>query len=107
MSKEVSLLEHRRLKALLGKVGKLLDEAEFIEPPPELVATPKPVAVSKEQAAVLLGVVPSTLGEYIHSGQLRIFHLGRRVLIRLEALNAFAQGLEDAETIVKAAARND
>ena len=64
-------------------------------------------AAAAAKAADLLGVVPSTLEEYIHSGQLRIFHLGRRVLIRLEALNAFAQGLEDTEAIVKAAARND
>ena len=43
--------EHRRLRVLLGKIGHLLDEAALIEPRPALVATPKPVAVSLEQAA--------------------------------------------------------
>ena len=93
-------MEERRLKALLGKIGRLLDEAELIEPRPELVATPEPVAVSLEQAAAMLNVKPASLRDYIRSGQLRTFRLGRRVLIRRAALHSFAEAKEDASALV-------
>ena len=100
MSRPIDL-EHARLKALLGKIGQLLNEAELIEPPPALVATPLPVAVSMDQAAALLGgVAQSTLDEYIHSGQLPTFRVGRRRLVRLDALNEFALAQESAESLV-------
>ena len=99
MAKQTTSIEERRLKAILGKIAKLLDEeADLIEHKPALIATPMPVAVSIERAAELLDVAASTLGDYIRSGQLPTFRLGRRVLIRLDSLHAFAEELEKDET---------
>lgn len=98
MAKQTTSVEELRLKDILGKIKKLTDEAEFIEPSQALVATPLPVAVSIERAAALLAVAPSTLSEYTHSGQLPTFRLGRRLLVRLDALHAFAKMLENAKS---------
>ena len=94
-------LEERRLRTVLGKIGRLLDQAELIAPSPELVVTPPPIAVSLKQAAALLDVAPSSLDEYILSGQLRTLRLGRRVLIRMDALHSFAEAQENADALVK------
>ena len=87
--------EERQLKEILDKIRKLVAEAYLSEPTPALVATPLPVDVSMEQAAALLGVALSTLMEYVRSGQLQTFHMGRRRLVRLDALHRFAQDLEN------------
>ena len=83
---------------LLDKIRLLLEEEGVIDSTPRLVAVPLPIAVSLEQAAALLAVAPSTLQEYTRSGQLRSFRLGRRVLIRLDALDKFSKSLEDEES---------
>lgn len=62
-----------------------------------LVAIPPPVAVSMEQGAALLGVAPNTLEEFARSGQLRTFRMGRRRLVRVEALKEFARQAEERE----------
>ena len=82
---------------LLDKIRLLLEEEGVIDSMPRLVAVPLPIAVSLEQAAALLGVAPSTLQDFIRSGKLRTFRLGRRVLIRLDALDEFSKSLEDEE----------
>ncbi len=97
MAKQRGSMEELRLRALLGEIRRLADGAEGVEPKPAMVATPLPVAVSVEQAAGLMSVAPSTLSEYIRSGRLPAFRLGRRLLIRLDSLHAFAEGLERAE----------
>ena len=56
-----------------------------------------------DQAAALLGVTAQTLDEYVRSGQLPTFRLGRRRLARLAAIHEFAQAQEDAEGIVAGA----
>ena len=98
MVKQSPSMDEHGLMTILAKIRKLVDEAELIEPSQALVATPLPVAVSIEQAAALLQVAPSTLSEYIRSGQLPTFRLGRRVLIRLDALHTFAKMLENARS---------
>ena len=98
--------EERRLRAILCRIGTLVDEADLCRHRETLVATPLPVAVSVEaeqaaaveQAAALLGVAPSTLEEYFRSGALRYFRMGRRKLVLLETLHEFARDLERAET---------
>lgn len=87
----------RQLMETIGKIQKLLDEVGLSRAAPALVATPLPVAVSVEQAAALLGVAPSTISDYIRSGKLKSFHLGRRLLVRLDALHDFAQDLENED----------
>ena len=89
--------EERRLKAGLSEIAKVVKGLDVIETMPALAATPQPIAVSIEQGAALLGVAPRTLKEQIRSGKLRTFRVGRRRLIRLDALDAFAHALEDAE----------
>ena len=96
MSKPVTS-EERRLKALLGKIAKLVNEADLVEPASPLVAIPQPISVSLEQAAALLGVATSTLTDFIHSGQLPTLRVGRRILVRLDTLHAFAKDLETDE----------
>ena len=96
MSKPVTS-EERRLKALLGRIAKLVNEADLVEPAPPLVAIPQPISVSLEQAAALLGVATSTLTDFIHSGQLPTLRVGRRILVRLDTLHAFAKDLETDE----------
>jgi len=83
---------------VVDKTRLLLEEEGLIDSTPQLVAVPLPVAVSLEQAAALLAVAPSTLDEFIRSRQLRFFRMGRRKLIRLDALHEFAKSLEDKET---------
>ena len=96
--------EERRLKDLLSQIQRRLDEeADLVEPTPALVATPKPVAVSMEQAAALFDVTLRTLDEYVSSGQLRTFRMGRRRLVRLDALHEFALAQENAESLVEGA----
>ncbi len=46
--------EERRLRAILCRIGTLVDEADLCRHRETLVATPLPVAVSVEQAATLL-----------------------------------------------------
>ena len=87
--------EERQLKEIVDKIRKLVAEADLSESTPALVATPLPVAVSMEQAAALLSVAPSTLMEYVRSGQLQTFHMGRRRLVRLDTLHDFARDLEN------------
>ena len=89
--------EERRLKAGLSQIAKVVKDLDLIESMPVLVATPQPISVNVEQGAALLGVAPKTLKKQIESGKLRTFKVGRRLLIRLDALNAFAHALEDAE----------
>ena len=86
--------QERQLTELLRQIAKLASEADLSQSPPPLVGTPLPVAVSVEQAALLLGVAPSTLGEYIRNGRLKSFRMGRRLLIRLDSLHDFARDLE-------------
>ena len=86
--------EERRLKNLLVQIGRLVDQAGLTDDKLALVDTPLPVAVSVEQAAALLGVAPSTVDERIRSGELRHFRMGRRKLILLDTLHAFARKLE-------------
>ena len=83
---------------LLDKIRLLLEEEGVINSTPRLVVVPLPIAVSLEQAAALLAVAPSTLQEYIRSGQLRSLRMGRRVLIRMDALDEFSKSLEDEES---------
>ena len=82
--------EEQRLKDLLGQIGDLVGQAGLIEHRVALVATPPPVAVSVDQAAALLCVAPSTVDEYIRSGALRHFRMGRRKLVLLDTLKEFA-----------------
>ena len=89
--------EDRCLKAGLGQIAKVVNDLDLIESMPALVATPQPISVNVEQGAALLGVAAKTLKEQIRSGKLSTFRVGRRRLIRLDALNAFAHALEDAE----------
>ena len=90
-------LEERRLKMSLDKIAQVLQDANLLEPVPALVAAPQPIAVSFKQAAQLLGVTLPTLDEPVRTGKLRTFRIGRRRLIRLDSLNAFAQAQEEAE----------
>ena len=93
MSKPVTA-EERRLKATLRQIARLIDEADLGEPTPLLVAVPEPIAVSLEQASVLLGVSTTTLYEYVRSRQLRVLCMGRRRLILLDTLRTFAKDRE-------------
>ena len=89
--------EDRRLKAGLSQIAKVVKDLDLIESLPVLVATPQPISVNVEQGAALLGVATKTLKKQIRSGKLSTFRVGRRRLIRLDALNAFVHALEDAE----------
>lgn len=87
--------EERRLTEILREIAILADKADLLGSAPALVDTPLPVSVSVDQAAALLGVAPSTVMEYINSGKLKSFHMGRRRLVRLDALHEFARDLEN------------
>ncbi len=106
MDKASARAEEHRLKVILAEIKELTEKAEVAGSAPALAATPEPVAISLEQSAALLNVAPSTLSEYIHSGQLRTFRMGRRVLVRLETLHAFAQSLEETEALLMDAKKN-
>ena len=88
------------LRHILSNIRDLTDEAGLPAGQPPLIATPTPVAVSTEQAAALLAVSSKTLSDYIASGQLRTFRMGRRILVRLTTLEDFAQALENADTVL-------
>ena len=92
--------EERRLRGLLAKIGEVLEEADLSDPMLTLVSAPEPVAVSIAQAATLLNVHVETLAEYVLKGQLRTFRVGRRRLVRLDAVREFALTQEDAENLV-------
>ena len=87
--------EERRLTEILREIAILADKADLLGSAPALVDTPLPVSVSVDQAAALLGVAPSTVMEYINSGKLKSFHMGRRRLVRLSALHEFTRDLEN------------
>jgi excisionase family DNA binding protein len=53
------------------------------------------ICVGPERAAELLGVGRSTLFELIADGFLPTVKIGRRTLLRVEALRGFAAGRED------------
>ena len=57
------------------------------------LATPNPekVFVGRDRAADLLDVSTRFIDEAIRTGQLEAYRLGRRVVIRRDALVAFAQ----------------
>ena len=100
MGNPVLSLEEQRLKMALNKIAQALQDANLLEPTPAMVATPQPIAVSMEQGAQLLGVTLSTLEEQVRSGEIRTFRIGRRRLIRLDSLDAFAQAQEEVEAHV-------
>lgn len=62
--------------------------------PPE----PLPLAVSPADAARLLGIGRTRLYEELGSGAIPSFHLGRRRLIRIAALEAWMAARESAGT---------
>ena len=88
-----SRMELQKLREVVGRIADLINEVGPLDPGSPMVSTPPPVAVSIEQAAALLNVAPSTLDEYMRSRQLEYFRMGRRKLIRLEALEEFAKRL--------------
>ena len=90
-------LEERRLRTLLDRIAGLADEAPLVDASAPLVDTPLPVAVGVDQGAALLGIAPTTLVELVRKGELRTFRVGRRRLVRLEALSEFARALEARE----------
>jgi len=57
-------------------------------------------AVSVERAAELANICPNTLYPFIHSGELPSFRIGRRRLIRPEALRDFLKSLEQKQSAV-------
>ena len=93
MSKPVTA-EELRLKATLRQIARLIDAVDLGEPTSPLVAVPEPIAVSMDQASILLGVSTSTLTEFVRSHQLPVVCMGRRRLVLLETLRAFAKDLE-------------
>lgn len=97
MGNGVVNLEERRLKAAVGQIAQVLQGLSLLEPAPALVTTPPPIAVGLEQGASLLGVSPDALEEQVRAGKLRTLRIGRRRLVRLDSLNAFAQAQEEAE----------
>ena len=54
----------------------------------------KLAALTVQQAADLLGVQRPSLYQFIHSGQLRSYRIGRRRLIRRGALEQFQSEME-------------
>jgi len=42
--------------------------------------------VGRTRAAALLDVSPQTIDKYVHTGRLRAFHVGRKVVVRRDEL---------------------
>jgi excisionase family DNA binding protein len=67
----------------------------------------RPIAVSIHDAALMIGVSKRSVRHYAKSGQLQTAQVGRRVLVPVEALQAFIRAnmvrriLDDAPTRVK------
>ena len=56
------------------------------------------VALSVKEVAELIGMNKPTLYQYVNSGQLPSLKVGRRRLIRREALEKFLKDLENLQT---------
>jgi excisionase family DNA binding protein len=57
-------------------------------------------AVSVERAAELANICPNTLYPFIHNGELPSFRIGRRRLIRPDALREFLKKLEHEQNAI-------
>ena len=99
-------LESRRYARALGQIADVLKDLSLVDDAaPSLVATPKPIAVSMDQAAQLLSITRPTIEEEMRKGVLRTLRIGQRRLVRLDSLNAYAQAQEEAEAKRQAAER--
>jgi excisionase family DNA binding protein len=68
-----------------------------VTPRPEIAPKVAPRVVSISEAAVLLGLRPSTIRAWIGRRKISSVHLGRRVMIPIEAIEvALSRGLVPA-----------
>jgi excisionase family DNA binding protein len=58
---------------------------------------PAPLALSPSEAARILGCGRTKLYELLGTGEIKSFHLGRRRLIRLSAIEAWITAREAAQ----------
>lgn len=56
-----------------------------------VMPTPEKLFVGRDTAAQLLDVSTKTIDDAIRAGELEAYRLGRRILIRRDALIAFAE----------------
>jgi excisionase family DNA binding protein len=86
----------RRVGAELPRPTSALQIRPIVTSPEERKAEEaKPLVVSVNQAARLLGVSPRTIQNYTALGRIRVVRIGKRVLIPMKVLEkALAEGLK-------------
>ena len=104
MNQSSPTTKEKDLQEVLQKIRTLAEEATGETPiEPTLISTPPPIAVSVDQAAAMLSISTKSVREYITSGQIPSFRVGRRLLIRAKSLEDFAASMEHSESILREA----